>query len=260
VEGTYFEPFLGSGAVFFRLRAEGRLRGPVVLSDANEPLVETWRAVQGHVDEVIDRLEAHRTAHNRTARHHYYAVRKRVPKGLADRAARFIYLNKTCYNGLWRVNRAGRFNVPMGRYSAPPILDAANLRAASEALQGVRLRTGSYSTVLNTAKAGDVVYLDPPYHPLSRTANFTGYTRDGFDSLDQLRLAVQCGDLRERGVRLVLSNRSNRALTSIYRFAGLRVTSTEAPRSISCVSGSRGTVLELLASSNGRRVSRSATR
>ena len=246
IDGAYFEPFLGSGAVFFHLRAAGRLHGPVVLSDANGPLVETWRAVQSRVGDVVEALAAHRAAHARDPRGHYYAVRAAEPREPAARAARFIYLNKTCYNGLWRVNRAGRFNVPMGRYRRPPILDEENLRAAAEALRGVEVLHEPYAPVLRRARRGDAAYLDPPYHPLSRTANFTSYTAERFGEEDQEALADLCAVLAGRGVRFLLSNHDVPMLRSLYRERGLLMTSVPARRAINSNPRARGDVGELL--------------
>jgi DNA adenine methylase len=246
VEGTYFEPFLGSGAVWFRLRAEGRLRGRTVLSDANGPLVETWVALRDRVEEVVALLERHRAAHARDPRGHYYAVRAREPRGAAARAARFIYLNRTCYNGLWRVNASGRFNVPMGRYRSPAILDAGNLRAVSAALREATILHAPFGEVLRRARRGDVAYLDPPYQPLSATARFTAYTRDGFDEGDQAALAEACAALRRRGARFLLSNHDTPWLRTLYRGRGFRLRSVPARRAINSDPRRRGAVRELL--------------
>jgi DNA adenine methylase len=251
IEGTYHEPFLGSGAVFFHLLAEGRLRGGAVLSDANEPLVETWRAVKGRVEEVIDLLARHREAHAGDPRGHYYAVRAEEPGGPAARAARFIYLNKTCYNGLWRVNRAGRFNVPMGRYRDPPILDAENLRAAAEALRDADVLLAPFGDALRRARRGAVAYLDPPYQPLSRTASFTSYTPERFGEEDQVDLADACSALRRRGVRFLLSNHDTPWLRRLYRGRGFAVRAVPARRAINSDPKARGAVKELLVTGGG---------
>ena len=243
VEGTYHEPFLGSGAVFFHLRAAGRLRGRAVLSDANGPLVETFEAVRDRVDEVVAALAAHRAVHSKE---HYYGVRAEVPRSPAARAARFIYLNKTCYNGLWRVNRAGAFNVPMGRYENPPILDEPNLRAASVALSGVALHHEPFAEAIARVRRGGVVYLDPPYEPLTATANFTSYTKDRFGRADQEALADGCVGLRERGAFFLLSNHDTPWLKALYRARGFSTRSIPARRAINSNPGARGAVRELL--------------
>jgi DNA adenine methylase len=246
IEGTYVEPFLGGGAVFFHLRATGRLRGRVLLSDANEPLVRTWVAVRDRVEEVVAALEEHRRRHAADPRGHYYATRAADPGGEAARAARFIYLNKTCYNGLWRVNRAGGFNVPMGRYRNPPILDAGNLRAAAAALEGVGIRCETFEAALRRARAGAVAYLDPPYEPLSATANFTSYTAARFGREEQERLADACVGLRERGAFFLLSNHATPWLKRLYGARSFSVRTVAARRAINSNPGARGTVTELL--------------
>ncbi|MEE9257083.1 MAG: Dam family site-specific DNA-(adenine-N6)-methyltransferase, partial [bacterium] len=166
--GDYHEPFLGSGAVFFRLSP--RIGGRAYLSDSIDELVKTFRAVQEDAEGVIRRLGRHVYE-----RGHYYRVRAQNPARLspAGLAARFIYLNKTGFNGLYRVNRAGRFNVPFGRYANPTIRNAGALRAASEALAGAKIGRRGFRELTEWAEAGDFIYLDPPYHPLSKTANFT---------------------------------------------------------------------------------------
>jgi len=246
VVGTYVEPFLGGGAVFFHLRASGRIPGRVLLSDANEPLVRTWVAVRDRVEEVVAALEEHRRRHAADPRGHYYATRAAEPAGEAARAARFIYLNKTCYNGLWRVNRAGGFNVPMGRYRNPPILDADNLRAAAAALEGVGIRCETFEIALRRARAGSVVYLDPPYEPLSATANFTSYTAARFGREEQERLADACVELRRRGAFFLLSNHSTPWLKRLYGARSFTFRTVAARRAINSNPGARGTVRELL--------------
>ncbi len=248
IEGRYFEPFLGSGAVYFHLWSEGRLGGGALLSDANRPLVETFLAVRDRVGEVIRLLEAHRAAHRRSPREHYYAVRAAEPRGAAARAARWIYLNKTCFNGLWRVNRAGRFNVPMGRYPVPSIPRAEALRAASRALGDAEVRCLPFEEALRLPRRGDRVYLDPPYAPVSATARFTSYTAGGFGPREQEALADACARLARRGVRFLLSNSDTRSLRSLYCARGFRVDSVPARRAINSVPSRRGEVRELLVS------------
>ena len=246
IRGTYFEPFLGSGAVFFHLRATGRIRGKAVLSDANGALVGTWTAVRDEVDALVDLLADHREAHARRGRDHYYETRAAEPSSPVERAARFLYLNKTCYNGLWRVNASGKFNVPMGKYRKPPILDEPNLRAASPALRGVVLRHQSFVDALARAKPGSVAYLDPPYEPLTKTANFTSYTAEKFGRADQERLADACAALRDRGGWFLLSNHATPWLRSLYRARGFEVASVPARRAINSDPTARGAVRELL--------------
>jgi DNA adenine methylase len=182
----YFEPFVGGGAVFFHLWSTERLPGAAHLLDNNEELVNTYIAVRDSLDELIYALAVHKGRH---CKEYYYEVRNldRQDIALSDvaRAARTIYLNKTCYNGLYRVNRKGQFNVPMGSYKNPRILDEDLLAAASIALQGVRIETRGFRSVVELAQAGDFFYFDPPYDPVSKTASFTGYTAGSFHDADQ---------------------------------------------------------------------------
>jgi len=201
--GTFFEPFLGSAAVFFHLWNKGRVP-KAVLYDLNKHLIATYRAVKNQPEMVIERLRRHAKAHCR--QYYYEVVRPANPKGLVDQAARVIYLNKTCFNGLWRVNSKGQFNVPMGSYKNPRICNAEAIRAASEALQHARLKPGPYEAVLVDAQASDFVYLDPPYHPISDTSRFTSYTARDFGREQQQALAQHFCSLDEKGCLVMLSN------------------------------------------------------
>jgi DNA adenine methylase len=237
--GRYFEPFLGGAALFFALSPSG-----AALSDANPYLVNAYRVVRDHVEELLVSLEAHRTD-----KEYYYRMRDVDPEGLSpiDRASWFIYLNKTCYNGLWRVNKAGRFNVPFGRYKNPRIADRKNLEAASAALRSASIDVSDFEDALSSARRGDFVYLDPPYHPVSRTANFTSYTGAGFGEPEQERLAAVFKDLSRRGVYVMLSNSDVPLVRSLYRGYNLDV--VQAGRAISCKGEKRGPVNELIITS-----------
>ena len=179
-------------------------------------------------------------------RAHFERVRAVDPLHLpaAERAARFIYLNKTCFNGLWRVNRAGRFNVPFGRYRNPSFNDPALLLRANRALRGVEILHAPFEIALQRTAPGDFVYLDPPYDPLSETASFTSYTPDCFGWEDQKRLAAACSALDRRGVRFLLSNSATPRIRELYR--GFEQRMVSAPRHINCKGDSRGRVDELL--------------
>ncbi len=212
--GTYHEPFLGGAALFFHLAGAGRIDG-AILSDINQPLVDTYLGVQQATEEVIALLAEHARSHGRD---HYYAVRDADPAGLtlAQRAARIIYLNRTCYNGLYRENQAGRFNVPMGRYKRPRICDASRLRAAAHALRAATLRCRPFTDVLARARPGDLVYLDPPYDPLSASASFTSYDRNGFGPRQQERLRDVFARLAAAGVHVILSNSDTPRIRRLY--------------------------------------------
>ncbi|MCA9865098.1 MAG: DNA adenine methylase [Anaerolineales bacterium] len=237
---AYHEPFIGGGALFFALAEAGRV-GQAHLSDANQSLIDVYLALRDSVDEVIVALHGHVYE-----REHYYRVRALRPAELSlpERAARVIYLNKTCYNGLYRENRRGEFNVPFGRYKNPTICDEPNLRAAARVLRGVDVAQRHFSTVLDYARPGDFVYFDPPYHPLSPTANFTAYDRAGFGSDDQRQLRDVFAALGERGVRAMLSNSDTPFVRELYD--GFRIEQVWVARAVNSRAGGRGKVAEVL--------------
>jgi len=202
--GTYHEPFVGGGAVFFDLTMfQGALGGRAVLSDRNAELMDCYRAIRDEVGELMRELRRHKYAEK-----YYYSQRERDPAALSvvERAARMIYLNRTGFNGLYRVNSKGKFNVPFGRHKNPTICDGPNLLACSAALASVELHEEPFEAVLDRARAGDFVYFDPPYIPLSATANFTAYQKHGFGMDQQAHLAEVFDELTGRGVQVMLSN------------------------------------------------------
>ena len=236
--GTYFEPFAGGAAVFFALAAQGRFKR-AVLADRNPDLLAVYRALQTDPEGVVGELEGMHHSEDE-----YYRVRALAPRSLVKRAARVIYLNKTGYNGLYRVNRSGQFNVPFGRHKNPNFCDADNLRAAGEALAQVEIVEADFEEVCRRARRGDAVYLDPPYVPLSRTANFTAYARHPFGPSEHERLSQSFAALERRGVRAVLSNSDTPATRALYR--GFRAKKGKVARNINSRSTARGPVDELL--------------
>lgn len=236
----HVEPFVGGGALFFH-----RCPGRALLSDVNEALVSTYRAIQTEVESVIDALSEISLGHCKEA---YYGIRTDYNSSRhafsSMQAARFIYLNKTCFNGLHRVNKKGEFNVPAGRYKNPKIVDAARLRAASLVLQGVGIEQASFEGLLETAKPGDFVYFDPPYEPVSRTASFTSYASDGFSREDQIRLRDVFVALDRRGCKLMLSNSDVPFIQELYD--GFSIDKIAAPRAVNCKGRGRGRVLEVV--------------
>jgi DNA adenine methylase len=236
----HVEPFVGGGALFFRRQPERAL-----LCDINQALIDTYQAVRDDVELVIRRLAE--LAHGHSA-DSYYQVRDRYnsdkSRSRAKRAATFIYLNKTCFNGLHRVNRSGHFNVPLGRYENPRIVDPERLRAASRVLSAVDLRCAHFETLLSSAKPGDFIYFDPPYEPVSRTANFTSYDSDGFSREDQIRLRDVFAELDRRGCKLMLSNSDVPVIRELY--GKYRITQVAALRAVSCDARNRGRVSELV--------------
>lgn len=243
----YWEPFAGAAAVFFALSA-GSHRA--VLNDANPDLVETFTVLRDSPAELIERLrilsQDYLSGDNEARRELFYAVRATRPGRPIDRAARFIFLNKTCYNGLFRVNASGGFNVPHGRYKQPRILDEALLDDCSRALRTVEVRCADFTEVCREAEPGDFVYLDPPYHPLTATANFTGYTRADFGMADQVRLRDVFEDLTRRGVAAALSNSEHEFTQKLYGGLGYGVQVVSMSRAINSRGSARAPVPELL--------------
>jgi DNA adenine methylase len=250
---TYYEPFLGGGAMFFALQADPELAPRhAVLNDLNRDLMTVYEVVRDDLDRLIARLEAHAlpylAAGDEARAELYYAERDRRPDDAVDLAARFIFLNKTCFNGLYRVNRKGQFNVPHGRYRMPRILDCEGLRAASAALQRAELTSVDFEESVRPARPGDFVYFDPPFEPLSKTSSFTGYTEDSFDRAQQLRLKWVMDDLHARGVTAMLSNSPQDFIEGIYRAdrERYRLEYTPARRAINSRGDRRGVIDELI--------------
>ncbi len=244
---TYAEPFAGGAALFFALADDpSHTFERAVIADQNEDLIACYRAVKGDVEAVIAALSGY--THSEEM---FYRVRDQDPRGMTDieRGARLIYLNRTCFNGLWRVNRSGKFNVPFGRYTNPRIVDADGLRAASKALARAEVMAVDFAEVTRTLAPGDFAYFDPPYVPLSKSASFTAYAREGFGPADQERLAAELGRLKAIGVAAMLSNVDTPATREMYRdFAVHLVTS---PRSINSQPSGRGPVGELIVTNWG---------
>ncbi|MBL0215716.1 MAG: DNA adenine methylase [Myxococcales bacterium] len=239
--GHYFEPFAGGAALYFRIAPRR-----AVLSDSNADLIALYTAIQKDVASVIRRLQHHRDAHDER---HYYATRERWNENHAswsnaDRAATFIYLNKTCFNGLWRVNRSGDFNVPIGRYTDPPICVPDALRAAHTVLARTELRCGDYQAAVVDAGRGDFVYFDPPYDPVTPTANFTSYSAIGFGADDQRELAETARRLVARGCQVMLSNSDTPFIRSIYK--GFTIDRVKCARAINSNAAKRGDVDEVI--------------
>lgn len=235
--GRYFEPFVGGGALFFELSPTN-----AVLADVNERLIRTYRGVRNHVDEVIALLASY--PHDEKF---FYELRDVDIDQHSDAkvAAWFIYLNKIGFNGLYRVNRRDRFNVPFGRHRNPTICDQATLRACSAALQSADLRVADFEDVVAQAQRGDLVYFDPPYVPLSVTSNFTAYSKERFDSAGQVRLRDAALALKRRGVHVLLSNSSAEFVRALYgsEFETIEVSAT---RLVNSKANRRGAITELV--------------
>jgi len=236
--GAYFEPFLGGAALFFALRPN-----TAVLADSNERLVRTYRGVAEDVDQVIALLAE--WPHDREF---FLKLRHADTSAMTDAelAAWFIYLNRTGFNGLYRVNRQNQFNVPFGRYENPTICDATGLRACSAVLRrSVKIQVSDFEVAVAGAHEGDLVYFDPPYVPVSEHSNFTRYTSDTFGAGDQRRLRDVALGLKRRGVKVLLSNSSAPAVFDLYA-KNFEIHSVGARRALNCKGDRRGEVTEVI--------------
>lgn len=235
----YFEPFVGGGAVFFDLYPKN-----ATISDLNSELITTYAVVRDDVERLIESLKKHVYGKD-----YFLKMRAMNPAEMSelDVASRFIYLNRTCFNGMYRVNSKGQFNVPFGRYKNPIICDENNLRAASRSLQGVKILNVDYKAAVSKAGAGDFVYFDPPYYPVSPTSSFTSYTKDGFAEKEQIELRDTFAELSNRGCYVMLSNSDTTFIRNIY--SGLKnvtITTVNAGRSINSKAAGRGKITELV--------------
>lgn len=239
VTGRYFEPFVGGGAVFFDLLPE---RG--FLSDLNKELVTTYNVIKNDVEKLVISLKKHKTD-----KEYFLKIRVQDPNKLDDIfvASRFIYLNRTCFNGMYRVNSKGGFNVPFGKYTNPLICDENNLRKVSKALKNIDIKHQDYKEVLKNAKKGDFVYFDPPYYPVSKTASFTSYTSEAFLDKEQTELRDTFVKLHKRGCFVMLSNSDTPFINKIYSgIKGIRISKVQAGRAINSDASKRGKITEVL--------------
>ncbi|MBW4595556.1 MAG: DNA adenine methylase [Brasilonema angustatum HA4187-MV1] len=239
---NYYEPFLGGGAVFFYLYTRPK---QAILTDINSELINTYDCVKNHLDELINILQYHEKQHNKD---YYYQMRTTVEDSEVKKAARLIYLNKTCFNGLYRENSKGKFNVPMGRYKKPNICDSSSLRSASLALQSAEIKVRGFEEVLDDASnEDDFIYFDPPYYPVSTTSNFTSYSRYSFHEKEQNKLREVFGELAKRGVKVMLSNSDTSFIRELYK--DFHIHTVLAGRSINSNAKKRGVINELLITS-----------
>ncbi len=239
----YCEPFVGGGAVLFYIQPP-----KAVINDSNEELVNLYKVIKESPEDLIEDLKKHKNEEK-----YFYKIRgldrdKEKYKALTkiERASRIIFLNKTCYNGLFRVNRSGEFNSPFGRYKNPNIVNDITIRAVGNYLSknDIRILTTDYEKSLSKIKKGAFVYLDPPYYPISDSSSFTGYTKNGFDRAEQKRLKKECDKLNSKGVKFLLSNSSTKFIRDLYK--EYNTFSIKAKRAINSKGASRGEITEVL--------------
>lgn len=239
---NYCEPFIGGGALFFHLEPK-----KAVINDYNDELINVYKVIKNNLEELLTDLRKHENNPE-----YFYQIRSIDRQPLFDEltnvqhASRIIYLNKTCFNGLYRVNSLGEFNSPFGRYTNPNIVNEPVLRAVSKYLNSsdITILNGDYEKVLNSVTADTFVYLDPPYHPISESSNFTGYVQGGWSEKHQIRLKKACDDLEEKGVKFLLSNSSAPFIKDLY--SEYKIHSINANRSINSDGEKRGQIEELL--------------
>ena len=242
----YYEPFVGAGAVLFSLQPARS-----VINDTNPELINCYEVIRDHSDDLLTLCRQHEKSNSKE---YYYKLRGQDRQddfkelSSVERAARIIYLNKTCFNGLFRVNSQGQFNVPYGDYTNPTIADSSVIKAVSAFLnnRSVKICRGDFSDVVATARKGAFVYFDPPYHPISDTSSFTGYSMDGFGGREQERLKLLCDNLSDRGCNVLVSNSNASLIRQLYSDARYEVVEVKASRAINSVGSKRGKVGELL--------------
>ncbi|MDM8555661.1 DNA adenine methylase [Desulfococcaceae bacterium HSG7] len=239
----YYEPFVGGGAVLFHIQPQN-----AVINDSNEELVNLYNVIKTTPEELIEDLKKHRNEEK-----YFYKIRgtdrekeKYLKFSNIERASRIIFLNKTCYNGLFRVNSSGEFNTPFGRYKNPNIINEIKLRAVSSYLSknNIRILNTDYDKSLLYIRKGAFVYFDPPYDPVSSSSNFTGYTKNGFDRAEQKRLKKVCDRLNDKKVKFLLSNSSTRFIRNLYK--DYTILPIKAKRAINSKGNGRGSITEIL--------------
>ena len=239
---TYYEPFIGGGALLFHLKPK-----KAVINDFNGELINVYKVIKEDVDSLLTDLQTHKNESE-----YFYDLRIKDRQAgfekwtAVKKASRVIYLNKTCFNGLYRVNRSGEFNAPFGRYKNPNIVNETTLRAVSQYLNDndIQIHNEDFETVLKKVKKGAFVYFDPPYDPVSKSANFTGYVQGGFGEADQIRLRDLCVKLNKKGIRFLLSNAATSFIKDLYKDFDIQY--VKAIRSINSNGKKRGGVDEVL--------------
>ncbi|EOU1737756.1 DNA adenine methylase [Clostridium perfringens] len=240
---TYYEPFIGGGAVLFELQPK-----KAVINDVNGELINLYNVIKDDVELLIEDLKKHENTPE-----YFYSIRELDRKkdkyenlSNIEKASRIVYLNKTCFNGLFRVNKAGEFNSPFGKYKNPNIVDEVTLRAVSKYFNkaDIKILNGDFEASLKGIRKGAFVYLDPPYDPVSNSANFTGYDKGGFNRDEQIRLKKLCDKLDKKGVKFLLSNSATDFIKDLYKDYNIKI--VKAKRAINSNGNARGEVDEVL--------------
>ena len=240
----YVEPFIGGGAVLFNMQPK-----KAIINDYNQELINVYKTVRDNLEELLDELRVHE---EKNSSDYYYEIRaldradEFEKMSNIEKAARIIYLNKTCYNGLYRVNSSGQFNSPYGRYKKPNIVNEPVLRAISKYFNSneIEILNGDYKEVLKNLSQEAFVYLDPPYMPISSSSSFTGYTEGGFGYNSQVELKKECDKLNKQGIRFVQSNSDCEQIRELYK--DYKIKTVKAKRSINSVAKKRGEINEVL--------------
>jgi len=245
--GTYFEPFLGGGAMLFHMITKNSNQKCIV-SDLNSELVLSYTNIRNNVEELILSLKNHSKNYFKNSKSYYYSVRDSNPQNEVEKTSRLIFLNKTCFNGLYRVNNKGKFNVPLGRYTNPNIINEENLRILSQCLKSnkILIKCRDFSSILSEVQPDDFVYFDPPYQPVSKTANFTSYTNRDFRTDDLVRLVDVCKKLDSKGCHVMLSNSDTDEVIRMFSEKPWKIVEIQAKRAINSDSKKRTGHSELL--------------
>lgn len=242
----YIEPFVGAGAVLFSLQPK-----KAVINDKNHELINCYQTIKEKPEELIKACQLHQ---ENNSKEYYYSLRKKdraidfEALSTVERAARIIYLNKTCFNGLFRVNSNGQFNVPYGNYKNPIIANPLVIRAISKYLnsQNITITIGDFESAILSARRSSFIYFDPPYHPISDTSSFTGYSMNGFNENEQRRLKLICDKLSDKGCKVLVSNSNADLIQDLYSDSRYEIVEVKATRAINAVGSKRGKISELL--------------
>jgi len=245
--GTYHEPFLGGGAVMFNLLSK-EPKMSCNVSDFNADLILAYITIRDKLGKLVESLENHSKNYHKNSTEYYYQVRKQEPKQQIEKVSRLIFLNRTCFNGLYRVNKKGQFNVPLGRYTNPNIVNKENLTAVNKILQSktIKISCRGFEAVLDDAKKGDLIYFDPPYQPISSTANFTSYTHRDFTEDDLQRLVDLANQLNSKGCHVLLSNSNSKTVKDYFSEKHWFVSEIKANRAINSNSKKRTGYKEII--------------